>query len=193
MLKREFFDAPFYTIFILILIISANFLGSTFPCRVQKLLSENVYIKHILGFFTMIFFVMISAPILKDSLFVSIISSIIMYIFFIFMTKTPIEIFIVIFILLMITYILILYLKQLSLDKDKYKDKEHKILIENVISLLYVIILLFTILGTLIYMGEKKIEYGKTFSYSQFFIGNPVCKNKSPTIPIFKALKHSFS
>ena len=47
MLKREFFDAPFYTIFILILIISANFLGSTFPCRVQKLLSENVYIKHI--------------------------------------------------------------------------------------------------------------------------------------------------
>ena len=39
-----------YSIFILFLIISTNYLGELFPCRVQKLLSQNVYLKHIFGY-----------------------------------------------------------------------------------------------------------------------------------------------
>ena len=37
-------NIPIYAIFILILIISANFLAQLFPCRLQKLLSTNIYI-----------------------------------------------------------------------------------------------------------------------------------------------------
>ena len=40
-------------VFIFTLIISGNFLAQLFPCKIQEALTENIYIKHIFGFFTL--------------------------------------------------------------------------------------------------------------------------------------------
>lgn len=187
-------EIPLFTIFILILIVSANFIGSIFPCRVQKLLSENVFMKHILGFFTMIFFVMLSAPIVQNNILDTITNSFLLYIYFILLTKTAKYIFLLCFILLLVTYILILYKEQVKKNNDDKKNTKHNNIkwANDIISLLYTITILFTIFGVIIYMGEKKFEYGKKFDYVHFWLGNPDCKDASPKIKMSKALHYAF-
>jgi hypothetical protein len=182
-------ELPLFSIFILILIVSANFIGSIFPCRVQKLLSENVIMKHILGFFTMIFFVMISAPIIQKNMFDTIKNSFLMYIFFILLTKTAKYIFLVCFALLCISYLLVLYDKQID-ETDDHPDKKQrdKNMIQQFLTILYSIIIAVTLFGVIIYMGEKKIEYRKKFNYFNFFFGEPTCKGASPTVSMGDAL-----
>ena len=43
-------------------------------------------------------------------------------------------------------------------------------------------ILSLTAFGFLVYLGNKKREYGDKFEYIKFFFGNPKCLNKSPEI-----------
>lgn len=50
---------PVYPIFILLLIISANYLADLFPCRLRELLENNIYVKHLFGYLTLLFFVSI--------------------------------------------------------------------------------------------------------------------------------------
>jgi hypothetical protein len=49
-------------LFALLVIISGNFLGDLFPLDVQKILAENVYVKHIFSFLTLFFFVYLTMP-----------------------------------------------------------------------------------------------------------------------------------
>ena len=49
-----------YNIFIFFLIISSNYLGELFPCKVQKMLDSNMLFKHIFGFLTLSFFVILT-------------------------------------------------------------------------------------------------------------------------------------
>ena len=42
---------------ILCLLISGNYLGELFPCRVQQLFSKNMFVKHVLGLLSLMFFV----------------------------------------------------------------------------------------------------------------------------------------
>ena len=73
---------PLYTIFILVLIISANFLAQLFPCRLQQVFNESMFTKHLFGFFTMIFFVVLSAPMEDKSLKIVIPKAFTLYILF---------------------------------------------------------------------------------------------------------------
>jgi len=43
-------DIPLFTVFILILIISANTLLPLFPCKFQSLLRDNMLMKHLINF-----------------------------------------------------------------------------------------------------------------------------------------------
>ena len=44
-----------------------NYLGEIFPCRVQQLFSNNMYVKHILGILSLMFFVVLTRPNLYTS------------------------------------------------------------------------------------------------------------------------------
>ena len=54
-------NVSFKNLVILYLIISANFLPQTFSCTLQKMLNEHMYIKHIAGWLTLLFFVLLSS------------------------------------------------------------------------------------------------------------------------------------
>jgi hypothetical protein len=188
-------EPPLFTLFILILIISANFLGSLFPCRVQFLLKNNVFIKHLLGFFTMLFFVMLSSPVKMSNLMEVIKISLFMYILFIFVCKTTAYIFIIVFLLLGSSYLIILYDKHVNKTISNEDDEKKRLVSKNSLSylkFLYLVIILLTIIGFIIYLGEKKIEYGKKFNYSNFLFGLPECKEMSPSVDINTAFKAAF-
>ena len=187
---------PLYTIFILILIISANFLAQLFPCRLQKILLENMLFKHLFGYFTMVFFVVLSAPIDNKSLQKVIPEALLLYLIFILITKVNTHIFYILIILLGICYLITLqknYEIDNNINNSNEKDSNRIKLYNSILNGIYIIIFVLLILGIIIYMGEKKIEYNKNFSYQTFFFGKPLCKYETPKISIQNAIKHAFS
>ena len=59
-------------------------------------------------------------------------------------------------------------------DKKMYESRNVYIYATQNISMGLIVVL--TAIGFLIYMGEKKLEYSKNFSYHTFFLGKPSCR-----------------
>jgi hypothetical protein len=198
MMKNLLVDSNIFCIFTFILIISANFLAEIFPCRLQYVLRNNMFIKHVFGLFTMIFFVVLSSEIKNKNIFNIFNSSFLLYILFILITKCQIYAFYIILLFLGITYIIqILKQKEIESSKkepnEKESNKEGYSIYDNIIYVLYILIIIFVILGVIMYMGEKKIEYKKNFDYITFFIGKPLCTGKSPKVNVIESLKNAFN
>lgn len=191
---------PIYPIFILLLIISSNYLAELFPCRLRELLTNNIYIKHLFGFLTLLFFISITIGNVGSNVLEVIKNSFILYLYFILLTKNNKYFFIIICIILAVIYLGHIEIKLLNEKENKseneklflkiYDKRQNKFGLENILHYAIVLLLL---LGTLTYMGEKKIEYKKTFNYLIFFFGKPMCKGKSPNINIKTALKNAFN
>ena len=193
-MKQILIDSNIFCIFIFILIVSANFLAEIFPCRIQYLLRSNMYVKHIFGLFTMIFFVVLSSGIKDKDIFTIVQISTLLYILFILISKSQIYTFYFILMLLCITYIIHIIKEKEKENKDEKNDTLEKINnYEYIMYVLYILIIIITILGVILYMGEKKIEYKNSFKYITFFFGKPSCKGKSPNVNLFKSLKYAFS
>ena len=211
-IRQTITETNIFTIFIFILIISGNFMALV-PCKLQDELNNNMYVKHLFGLFTMIFFVTLAAPVKDKTISAVTFNSFLLYLLFILITKVHVKIFYVIAGLLGTTYIAVL-LKEADLDKinanasatdvknndtmEQSNKQAEKIILtnqlkiyDNVIFYSYIFILLLTIIGVLAYMGEKKIEYKKNFKYVTFFLGKTVCKHSTSNIDMIKALRYS--
>ena len=92
----------FISVFVLLLIIFGNFLGELMPCKVREALSENMVLKHFLGYLTLLFFAVIT--IYEETTFTIIFSSFIVYIYFLFLSKVYYKLWIIVVFLLGVTY-----------------------------------------------------------------------------------------
>ena len=181
------------SIFVFVLILSGNYLGELFPCKVQYMFKNNMFVKHALGFLTLVFFVALTIPEIKEKP-NFILNSLLTYFWFLLMSKTYYTLWIVIFGILGIVYLLKLYKE--NLEDEGIKKQEKKTIQTNNILKKYLIILsvVLTIIGFLMYMGAKKIEYKKKFSYFSFLFGKPSCRGLSPKNPGYlKLLIKAFS
>ena len=61
-------------------------------------------------------------------------------------------------------------------------EEENKDKLESMKDIITYIAAGTTILGVFLYYGEKRIEYGKQFDTIKFILGNPICKQKTPSI-----------
>lgn len=176
--------------FTLILIISANFLQSMFPCRFQHLLVNNMLVKHLFALLTMLFFVIFagdrssSPDFFRDTG-----KAIILYILFIVMTRNSFKVFIVILFLLGASFIIEIRIKDLDakiLDEkgtEEAKKKEihyHRMVLRTINNIITYSALIIMFVGCFIYFGKKRIEYKKSFSIATFFIGKTKCRDWSP-------------
>jgi hypothetical protein len=211
MLAKDFPEKlPLFTIFLLILIISANSLLCLFPCRFQKLLLDNIVVKHVFAFFIMSFSIILLSPVEHDRSVIHIFSkTIFLYIIFVLITKCNEYFFFLIIGLLGISYLVVIekmnqkevYMKNSKLnneDEDRiiFHKIEKKLEIYNeIITVIYVCIILFTICGLLIYMGKKKYKHGNKFNYFSFFFGKcvfPENPKSLDNISMLKSLEYSF-
>lgn len=179
----------FFTIFVLILIISANYIGTTFPCRFQHILNNNNIIKHLFGYLTMTFFVIFADPKINSSIKSNLLKAFYLYIWFVLLTKTNIYFFISLLVILALSYLLSIYRKE---QVEENKDSELIIITDRINNILNNIFIIGIIIGVMIYLGEKKMEYKSKFSYYRFFIGNYSCKNFTPSYSFINSLKHTF-
>ena len=191
--QSEFINASI-SVFVLLLIISGNFLGELMPCRVREELSSNMILKHFFGYLTLVFFAIVT--VFKTSSMNILLLSLLVYLYFIVLSKTNWRFWIVVVFLLGISYII--HVWGLTYKKEQSKEGEVKIE-DSIINMLPTIQLSFvwlasflTVIGSIVYMGNKKKEYGKDFSYMYFFLGKPECRGKSPNTKLLDDLKYAF-
>ena len=166
------------SIFIFYLIISANFVANIFGCSARKLFSDNMIIKHLIGFFTLYYFVVLEDP-YKDTdtdeyiYFKKIGVTILIYLIFLISSRTRDNYFITFIILLIIIFFLNNYIN--SLNQITYKNRIDTInTIINYISLVSICVIL---IGFISYYFEKKKQYNSSFKYITFILGTKECKN----------------
>jgi hypothetical protein len=190
---------PLYSVFILILILSGGYIIQLIPCKLQKILDTNVFIKHLFAFLTLIFLVTIVDPNNTSKKLTTIIyTSFLLYIFFIVIIKTHYKFFISIIIVLGIKYLLLLYKNQIQ-DENK-NNKESNITelnnkFENIVliqDILFGLVILLLVIGFLVYYGEKKYEYKNKFNFITFLFGKPNCAHTPQKISIYESLKYVF-
>lgn len=190
---------PVYSIFIFILLIAAGEILRIFPCSVIDIIENNIYMKHFIGFLTMIFFVVLVVPIPDKKLNNILSKSVLMYAIFILITKTESQFFIPIIVLLGITYLLILkkveYREEIERNANIQVKTETLTKIDTIVLInnsILIVIAILIIIGFVLYLGRKKYEYGSDFSYITFMFGKNVCSKTAPTISFNNALYHIF-
>jgi hypothetical protein len=170
------FDIQQYStaIFILYLIIAGNFLGELLGCKIQMLFTQNIYIKHLLGFMTLYFFVVFSEN--GNSPFVDIKRSLLLYLFFLITTKTHYYFIIPILIGLLIIFIMDKQQKYLSFGDGKYTNALYIDKLKSFNSIITYITMLLSCIGFIIYYNKKRNEYKKNWSNVMFLLGKTSCK-----------------
>lgn len=186
--KKMQLDNHIANIFIFYLIISSNFFMPLLPCRAQSTISESILLRHLFGFLTMTFFVVLANT--KEPLpFSKIIGlSAGLYMWFMVSTRIRFDMWLTLVTILGSMYILKIYKDN---EKDILSDtaKENIELAERI---LFYLALGVTLLGATLYLGEKKIEYGNSFKYRKFFFGQVNCKGETPTISVTRAIRAAF-
>ena len=152
---------------VFILIIAGNFISELYSCRIRKLFSNNIYLKHVAGFFTVLLFVGLTQT---THLFRTKISiSAILYLIFILINRTSTAITLFSILSIIIMYLINLYVEELQQNE---KDNINKIDFYNKINaMILIIIITVCSVGILSYVIKKKSKYKSKFSITKFLIG----------------------
>ncbi|QKF94297.1 hypothetical protein QKU48_gp0839 [Fadolivirus algeromassiliense] len=162
------------SLFVLYLMISSNYLGNLFGCRIQEALNTNMALKHLLGFLTLYFFVSL-VDTTKYSPMLKLLFSFVIYLCFMMSTKMNSKTWIAFISVLGGVYILFTV-------RDSITDTKMQEYISYLQLVLVISAIIILLLGFVYYLGEKKIEYKDDFSFTKFFLGTQSCKFSTPEI-----------
>jgi len=153
------------SIFILYLIISANFLAQLFPCKLRYLLSNNMIVKHVFSVMTLLFFVVSANTTTSFSTLIK--NTLILYIWFMLTTKMH-SVCVVIFLIVSgFYYILQLYKNKKIVSSEEISNDTMQN-IEYLQRILFISLIVLTIIGVILYVIDKKNEYGENFTLFNF-------------------------
>jgi len=190
-LLTDFAVASPKSIFVLYLIISGNFLANLFGCRTQEAFNTNMWLKHLLGFMTLYFFVVLadSKSKLSDSPTQQFGFSILFYLLFLLTTRMDYK-----WWLAMIIGLAVVYIMQVYKEHDKTEEELRQQLGQYQTYLVYLLSVVLVV-GVIVYYGKKKIEYGENFNPLKFLVGNPSCSFNREPVPItdIDAIKRAVS
>ena len=179
------------SLFLLFLVMSGGFIGDIFNCPLKNLLTNNIYIKHII-FIALIYFTIDFTdednvhPIKIFKL------SVELWIFYIMIIRMNIYFSIIVFILLFLLYIIDEYYEyivqeELKLhiekidDKKKKKEKHLKILqekhnyLKKINESLEYIIIITVLIGFILYFIKQYKDKKSKFSHFKFILGDLTC------------------
>lgn len=172
-------------LFVLYLILAATYIQPLFPCNVDLVFNGSMVLRHLIAFLTLIFFVVVSDSELDDTLPFGtvLLTSAAIYVWFLISSKMTANWWMMLVVLLAAVYMIDLYD-----EKQPKRDPKLKPVKEGIIGVSLVI----TLIGFLIYVGEKKLDYKGDFSYTTLILGTKDCK-KTPNIqPYWKSLEAAF-
>lgn len=163
-------------IFLLILAVSGNFVAETLGCKSQKLLTENMYVKHIIIFLIIYFalgFTSIDNPhpvdIAKNTL--------IVWILFIMFTRMSLFFTIIAFSILAIRYVIHSFIAYYQKEDSDGQHKENIELLNTIATYLQNSLIGVVLLGFALYFKKQYSDYYKTWSTFKFIFGVNKCKS----------------
>lgn len=166
------------SVFAFYLIVLANFLPETIGCRMQTLLRENMFAKHLVGFILLFFLIVVVNPDNADKkIWYNLGLCVVVYTWFLVTTRSPFVIAVVTLLLLLTVYILTIKKNRLESENDKTDEIKKIERIQNI--LIYVAIAI-SVVGFIVYFVEKQREYQKDFSFEKFFFGVTKCQKYTP-------------
>jgi hypothetical protein len=170
------FVAP--AVFAFYVVIIGNFLSNQLMgCRMQQLLTSNLFIMHLVGFLMLFFVVILVDPANADkNILANLGVAVVVYLWFVMSSKTNIYFTISTICILLTVYII--NAKRLRSAEEKKDDEANKLL--KIQKFLVAIAGILTLVGFVIYLSEKKNEYRDEFSLVHFLFGTPRCRNYTP-------------
>lgn len=146
--------------------VAGNFLGELFSKRMQRLLTENRWVKHLIAFITMMYSITFVTGITK--LVPALTVTLIMYTWFVLSTKMFEWYNIALIFLLMIGFMMNKYAD--NLDPEEPQDKKTIEKLNKIQSYLFILGLVITVVGVVSYMQYQRKEYGSDFSVIKFLL-----------------------
>tara|TARA_B110000967_G_C18900557_1_gene574566 strand:+ start:6500 stop:7078 length:579 start_codon:yes stop_codon:yes gene_type:complete len=163
---------------IFIFIIAGNYVNDTFSCSLRRLINDSMIIRHFLGFFIVLIFVGFSEK--TQSIFNKIQLSLFLYVWYVFIMRSPIYITIAVIFIIIFLYIMQEYIQDLeTLLKDSSTDKkvdnkniqmrlQYFMLVRNI---LFSISVILSTIGFGYYFLQNKQLYKSKFNIKKFIIG----------------------
>ena len=163
---------------IFIFIIAGNYANDTFSCTLRKLIKDNMLIKHTLGIFIVLFFIGISQD--EMTILSKLGLSVFLYIWYIFIMRSPLSIILVVICIIIIMYILQEHLNDLNAqlsDKTNMKEVDTKNTQENIAyysflrNTMFVTSVILSTFGFVSFLWISKQNFKEKFSIYKFLIG----------------------
>jgi hypothetical protein len=172
MLSKDFTTDSIKGFLLLFLTFTANFLGTSLNCHIQKLL-QNIYIKYFVIYFFIYFCINITSNRKEYPLNLWVNTTIIFILYVLLMRQ------IFVFFIINITIILLIYISSQYrnyYEKTEYNEDKIKHY-EKIIEHLKIILIITILIGFLLYFVKQKNEKGNKFNLKTFIFGNEICDN----------------
>lgn len=156
-------------VFVLYVIVSGNYLANIFGCRAQDALNNSMALKHLLGYITMLFYVVLVDGKVGTGPHHQIFMTTLLYFLFVVTTRMEHKYWVAFIILLCANYIVEVYRQH---DQTSPQVKERLRTVQRGLMGASAILVC---AGLLVYVARKKIEYGNSFSPSTFLLGKTTC------------------
>jgi hypothetical protein len=175
-------------LFTLFLLIGVNFLDDLYSCRIKDVMRNSMIAKHIVAFLTLHIFVTLTSKEGKEEAFIgNIKKSVVVYLMFLISTRVRYEFFWIFVVGLLVYYAGSLYverhegtLEKLPSDLERRTIERRIKQLNEYLSYLLNFLLVVLAVGFLIFLGEKRAEYGERFDFGSFMVGDLVCGKDSP-------------
>jgi len=173
--KENYMNDVIKGIFLLVLAVAGNFVAETLGCKTQKLLSENMYAKHMVILLILYFAIGFTGGDVPQHPSVVLKMALGIYVLFLLFTKMDLRFTLIVFGLLAFTYVnstFINYYKEVTPEEEKTIE-----LLEKIQKVMYVSMTGLIILGFSLYFRKQYSEYYKTWSTSKFLFGVNKCQS----------------
>lgn len=160
---------------IFLFIIAGNYAGDLYSCGLRHLFNEYMILKHIIGFFIMLFFI---GLIQKEArLVIKIIQSLFLYFWYILIMRAPSIITLITIILICIIFLINIYIEDIknknNQSNNNNKENDSKITYyENIANILFIISFFISLIGTIIFVFLLKNKLGNNFNTYKFLLGS---------------------
>jgi hypothetical protein len=167
------------SVFGVYMLLAANFLPELIGCRFQTVLKSSMAAKHAVCYLLTVFLVIFVNPKFANQHILSaIVISVIVYVWFIMTTRASVPFALASISLLVVVYIL--NIRASNQQDDAESDYSSKARTERIQLVLVVLAFLITVTGFVLYVYEKYNEYGSSFSWRLFLLGQTSCRNYTP-------------
>jgi len=167
-------------LFLLILAICGNFIAETLGCKTQKLLLENMYVKHSISLFILFFSITLFDDGIVKNPYDIFKKALTIYILFILFSRMNLQFTIIVFFLLALNYIIHLYIDYYkNLNNQNNIEKAEKL--NKIKKYIYVIIIILILVGFVLYFIKQYKDHYKKWSTTKFIFGVRKCNSLSLT------------